>query len=138
MFVFSGFPGGASGKEPTCQCRKREFDPWVGTIPWMRAWRPIPVFFAWRILWTEEPGRLQSMVSLRVGHDWSDLWIHICLFTYWSRNLTQVSCIGKQIHYHWASREAPDWRLHIFKWLGIIKWLNEFRYCWLWRNFCHF
>ena len=28
---------------------------------------------AWKILWTEEPGRLQSMGSLRVGHDWSDL-----------------------------------------------------------------
>ena len=24
---------------------------------------------AWRILWTEEPGRLQSMQSRRVGHD---------------------------------------------------------------------
>ena len=24
---------------------------------------------AWRILWTEEPGGLQSMVSQRVGHD---------------------------------------------------------------------
>ena len=24
---------------------------------------------AWRIQWTEEPGRLQSMGSLRVGHD---------------------------------------------------------------------
>ena len=24
---------------------------------------------AWRILWTEEPGRLQSMGSRRVGHD---------------------------------------------------------------------
>ena len=28
---------------------------------------------AWRIPWTEEPGRLQSMGSRRVGHDWSDL-----------------------------------------------------------------
>ena len=26
---------------------------------------------AWRILWTEEPGRLQSMRSQRVGPDWS-------------------------------------------------------------------
>ena len=25
---------------------------------------------AWRIAWTEEPGRLQSMGSQRVGHDW--------------------------------------------------------------------
>ena len=24
---------------------------------------------AWRIPWVEEPGRLQSMESLRVGHD---------------------------------------------------------------------
>ena len=31
-----GFPGGASGKEPTCQCRKYkrcELDPWVEKIP---------------------------------------------------------------------------------------------------------
>ena len=26
-------------------------------------------FLAWRILWTEEPGGLQSMESQRVGHD---------------------------------------------------------------------
>ena len=35
-----GFPGGASGKEPTCQCRRHErrrFDPWVGKIPWSMA-----------------------------------------------------------------------------------------------------
>ena len=33
----SSFPGGVSGKEPTCQCRehnRHEFDPWVGKIPW--------------------------------------------------------------------------------------------------------
>jgi len=31
-----GFPGGANGKEPTCQCRRhkrRGFDPWIGKIP---------------------------------------------------------------------------------------------------------
>ena len=26
---------------------------------------------AWKVLWTEEPGELQSMGSLRVGHDWA-------------------------------------------------------------------
>ena len=26
---------------------------------------------AWKILWMEEPGGLQSMGSLRVGHDWA-------------------------------------------------------------------
>ena len=28
---------------------------------------------AWRIPWREEPGRLQSMGSQRVGHDWATL-----------------------------------------------------------------
>ena len=28
---------------------------------------------SWRIPWTEEPGRLQSMGSQRYRHDWSDL-----------------------------------------------------------------
>ena len=35
-----GFPGGASGKAPTCQCRRYKrcgFDPWVGKIPSRRA-----------------------------------------------------------------------------------------------------
>ena len=40
-------PGGASGKEPAWQCRRRKrhgFDPWVWKIPWKRAWKPTPVF----------------------------------------------------------------------------------------------
>jgi len=40
---FRGFPDGASGKEPTCQCRRLAFDPWIGKIPWRRAWQPTPV-----------------------------------------------------------------------------------------------
>ena len=35
-----GFLGGTSGKEPTCQCRRRKrlrFDLWIGKIPWKRA-----------------------------------------------------------------------------------------------------
>ena len=37
-----GFPSGASGKEPTCQCRRCWLHPWVGKIPWRRAWQSIP------------------------------------------------------------------------------------------------
>ena len=36
---------------------------------WRREWQPTPVFFAWRIPWTEEHGRLQSVGVTRVGHD---------------------------------------------------------------------
>ena len=41
---FGGFPGGASEKEPACQHRRGDFNPWVGKIPWRRAWQPTPVF----------------------------------------------------------------------------------------------
>ena len=44
-----GFPGGASGKELTCQCRRCKrhvLNPWVGKIPWRRAWQPTPVFLS--------------------------------------------------------------------------------------------
>ena len=39
---------------------------------------------AWKIPWMEEPGRLQSMVSRRVGHDWAT---SLSLFTFmrWRR-----------------------------------------------------
>ena len=43
----SAYSGGASGEEPTCQCRRHkrhEFNSWVGKIPWERAWQPTPVF----------------------------------------------------------------------------------------------
>ena len=42
-----GFLGSASGKEPSCQCRRCKrcgFDPWVRKIPWRRKWQPAPVF----------------------------------------------------------------------------------------------
>ena len=58
-----GLPGGASGKEPICQCRRcerHEFNPWVGKTPWRRAWQPSSIL-VWRILWTEEAGGPQSL-----------------------------------------------------------------------------
>ena len=42
-----GFPSGASGREPACQCRRCKrhgFNPWVGKIPWKRAQQSTPVF----------------------------------------------------------------------------------------------
>ena len=39
---------------------------------------------AWKIPWTEEPGRLQSMGSLRVGHDWETS-LSFFTFMHWRR-----------------------------------------------------
>ena len=44
--------------------------PWVGKIPWRRAWQITPVFLPGESPWKEEPGRLQPMDSQRVWHDW--------------------------------------------------------------------
>ena len=38
--------------------------------PWLeKAMEPHSSTLAWKIPWTEEPGRLQSMGSIRVAHD---------------------------------------------------------------------
>ena len=39
---------------------------------------------AWKIPWTEEPGRLQSMRSLRVRHDWATS-LSLFTFMHWRR-----------------------------------------------------
>ena len=39
---------------------------------------------AWKTPWTEEPGRLQSMGSLRVGHDWATS-LSLFTFMHWRR-----------------------------------------------------
>ena len=39
-----GLPGDAGGKEPACPCRTHKrcaFSPWVGKMPWRRAWHPL-------------------------------------------------------------------------------------------------
>ena len=51
---------------------------------------------AWKMPWTEEPGRLQSMWSLRVGHDWATS-LSLFTFTHWRKKwqLTPVFLPGE-------------------------------------------
>ena len=44
LYIYTGFPGGASDKESACQCKRLKrcgFDPWVRKIPWKRAWQTL-------------------------------------------------------------------------------------------------
>ena len=64
------FPGGASGKEPTCQYRRHRD---TGLIPGQEdaleeGMATHSSILAWRIPWTEEPGGLWSIGSHRVRH----------------------------------------------------------------------
>ena len=51
----------------------------LGSIPGLarspegRNGNPLSSILAWRLSWTEDPGRLQSIESQRVGHDCSNL-----------------------------------------------------------------
>ena len=49
-----------------------------------KAMAPHSSTLAWKIPWTEEPGRLQSMGSLRVGHDWATS-LSLFTFMHWRR-----------------------------------------------------
>ena len=42
--VSMGFPGGLSGKEFACQCRRHGFNPWFGKIACRSKWQPTSVF----------------------------------------------------------------------------------------------
>ena len=66
LMPHEGLLGGASGKEPPCQCRRHkkcEFDPWVRKIFWRRTWQPTPVLL---------PGESHGQRSL-VGYSPWDL-----------------------------------------------------------------
>ena len=67
IYMYLGFPLGSVVKESPCN----EGD--LGSIPGLgryaqRDLTSLSSILAWRISWTEEPSRLQSIGSQRVGH----------------------------------------------------------------------
>ena len=66
--VFYDFPGGSNGKESACSAGDLCSIPgWED--PLVKEMTTHSSILAWKIPWTEEPSRLQSMGSQRVGHD---------------------------------------------------------------------
>ena len=79
---------------------------------------------AWKIPWTEEPGRLQSMGSLRVRHDWASS-LSLFTFVHWRRKWqpTSVFLPGEE-----NPRDGGAWWAAIY---GVaqgrtwLKWLSS-------------
>ena len=70
IWILASFPGGASGKESTCQKTQGTCAQSLGQEDSLEKEMAIHTsILAWRIPWTEEPGRLYSMGSQKVGHD---------------------------------------------------------------------
>ena len=66
--VFYGFPSGSDSKASACNAGDLGSIPGSGN-PLEKEMAIHSSTLAWKIPWTEEPGRLQSMGSQRVGHD---------------------------------------------------------------------
>ena len=73
---------------------------------------------AWRIPWREEPGRLQSMGSQRVGHDWAT-----------SLSLSFLSC-----HLGGSLWPMSQWE----EWLRLMNPVIQFYFCLLLTLFMFF
>ena len=65
---------------------------------------------AWKIPWMEEPGRLQSMGSLRVRHDWATS-LSLFTFMHWGRKWqpTPVFLPGESLLSMGSHRVGHDW-----------------------------
>ena len=68
LWKYWSFSGGSDSKELLLKCGRSRFDPWFGKIPLEMGMATHSSILAWRIPWTEEPGKLQSMVSQRGRH----------------------------------------------------------------------
>ena len=57
---------------------------WYRLFLWEKVMAPHFCTLAWKILWMEESGRLQSMGSLRIRHDWATS-LSLFTFMHWRR-----------------------------------------------------
>ena len=94
-----------------------------------KAMAPHSSTLAWKIPWMEEPGRLQSMGSLGVRHDWATS-LSLFTFMHWRRKWqpTPVFLPGKYQGWGWAAvyGVAQSWTR--MKWLSsssstLMTWL---------------
>ena len=77
-----GFPSGSVSKESTCSAGSQEtLVLFLGREDPLEKWMAThSSILPWRIPWTGEPGRLQSLGSQIVRHDWCDLahpWVQL-------------------------------------------------------------
>ena len=69
ILTSDSFPGGSDGKESACNVEDPEVRSLGSEDPLEKGMATHSGILNWRILWTEEPGGLQSVESQRVRHD---------------------------------------------------------------------
>ena len=148
----TGFPGGASGKERACQGSRHKS--WVRSPyqedPLEEEMAAHSSILVWRIPWTEEPGRLSSMRSQRVRHDWSDwphtagLWrrTNICLFLLLLPLLWEIIKKKKKMLRFMSKSILPKTPLEFYSILFSFRSLIHFEFIFVYgvtecSRFCH-
>ena len=140
------FPAGTSNKEPDCRCKryKRQFRSLGQDDPLEEGMETHSNIPAWRIPWTGEPGRLQSIGWQRVRHSWSGL-AHAqhtlaggptrATFSIFSLShtwvpgtvkTTKVICQALYPHLHNSSWAPPFPDPRVFLWKNELQKLKEF------------
>ena len=113
--------------------------PWVGKIPWRKAWQSTPVFLPGDSSWTEEPGELQFTGLQRVRHDWATNTNTVCRLWIWlfSSSIMPLRVIHVCLYQSFISLYCwiIIFRLHVLKFIswrtfmllsGFSDWLNPF------------
>ena len=87
-----------------------------------KAMAPYSSTSAWKIPWTEDPGRLQSTGSLRVGHDWATSLSLSCIGE-GNGNQLQCSCLEnpRDEGAWWAAVYGVAQSRTQMKWLSSMK-----------------
>ena len=114
------------GKEPTCQCRRCGFDPWVGKIPWKRKWQPTPVFL---------PGKSHGQSSLAGCRLWGCKGIRHNLATKQRQQLVSMTVLFSPSALQFLckdnefpSRTPPNSLVNGRNWTGLLPvWLKTTR-----------
>ena len=95
--------GGTSLVAQMVKCLPAMQETWVQSLgqedPLEKEMATYSSTLAWKIAWMEEPGRLQSMGSQRVGHDWATSLTHWELqLSLWGR-IINPSCIKFPLYF---------------------------------------
>ena len=101
QFFGTSFPGGSYGKESACNGGDQ-----VQSLGWEdpleKGMATHSSVLAWRIPWAEEPGRLQSMGSQRLGHFQLTL---TSIHDYWkNHNFDYMDCKVMSLLFNMLSR----------------------------------
>ena len=120
--VVSGFPGGASGEESTCQGRRFKrhgFNPWVRKIPWHRRWQPTSAFLSGKFHGQRRLAGYSQRGCKRVRHNWATERVHTHTHTHTHPMLSDSDICFLYITFHTVHRvvtlhersKTKEWRV---------------------------